>query len=207
MSPYEILGIRPSSTLAAAEAAYRARLHECHPDVHAHAGPDAVAWAEQRTRELNDAIRSIRRQHAQPTFAASPAGEGFGGPGFDPGDGAGWDGAGWFGNPSRPRWTVQCAICGLPLDDQYAYRVHLVLDHAFAKRLARQRRRAQRPPVLTLIPAPMFWALMTLMVYWGALFATFGDSTIALAGWWIGIAAFLVFLPFAYRAGRHRRRF
>jgi hypothetical protein len=203
MSPYEILGIRPSATLAAAEAAYRARLRESHPDVHAHAGPDAVAWAEQRTRELNDAIRDIRRLHAEPAFTPNADDDWFARDhGFTTSDDTDW-----FGNPTRPRWTVQCALCGLPVDDQREYRVHLVLDHAFAERLAKQRRRAARPPLLTLIPAPMFWALMTLMVYWGVLFSVFGDSAIALAGWWLGIFAFLIFLPFAYRAGRYRRRF
>jgi hypothetical protein len=58
-----------------------------------------------------------------------------------------------------------------------------------------------------MIPAPMFWALMLLMVYWACVFSAFGDSSAALAGWWIGIVAYLVFLPFAYRAVRYRRRF
>jgi hypothetical protein len=188
--------------LAAAEAAYRARLRECHPDVHAQAGPEAVAWAEQRTRALNAAIRTIRQQHTQPSFASSPAGDRFA---REHGFTADTD-HDWFGNPSRPRWSVQCVLCGLPIDDQNQYRVHLVLDHAFAEKLAKQRRRAARPPFLTLIPAPMFWVLMTLMVYWGVLFSVFGDSKIALTGWWLGIFAFLVFLPFAYRATRYRRR-
>ncbi len=60
MSPYEILGIRPTASLDEAEAAYRALLRECHPDLHLHAGAEATAWAEQRTRALNAAIRAIR---------------------------------------------------------------------------------------------------------------------------------------------------
>ena len=200
MSPYEILGIRPAATLDEAEAAYRARLREWHPDLHAHAGLEAVARAEQRTRELNAAIQTIRNR---PRVLAGAADVWFARDhGFDT-----TEDTDWFGNPSRPRWSVPCALCGLWMDDASEYRVHLVLDHAFAERVRKQHRRAARPPWLTFIPAPMFWALMILMIYWGCMFATFGDSGIAIAGWWLGILAYLVFLPFAYRAERYRRRF
>ncbi len=200
MSPYEILGIRPTASLDEAEAAYRALLLECHPDLHVQDGPEALAWAEQRTRELNAAIHTIRT--ADRVFVG-PAGDPFG---RDHGFSAP-NQSDWFGNPSRPRFSVTCVVCGVAIDDPTEYRVHLVLDHAFAERVRRYHRGMAGAPRLTMIPAPMFWSLMLLMVYWACIFSIFGDSSAAMAGWWLGIIAFLVFLPFAYRAGRYRRRF
>jgi hypothetical protein len=200
MSPYEILGIRPTASRDEAEAAYRALMRECHPDLHLHAGPEAVAWAEQRTRHLNAAIRAIRTEDR--VFVGT-AGEQFA---RDHGFRA-TDDTDWFGNPTRPRFNITCVMCGLQIEEQSEYRVHLLLDHAFAEQLRKHRLRAMRPPRLTMIPAPMFWALMLLMVYWACVFSIFGDSSAGLAGWWIGIVAYLIFLPFAYRAVRYRRRF
>ncbi len=93
---------------------------------------------------------------------------------------------------------MTCVMCGLPIDEQSEYRIHLVLDHAFAEHVQKHQRRLTRPPKLTLIPAPMFWALMLLLVYWACVFSLLGDSGAAMAGWWLGIAVYLVFLPFAY---------
>lgn len=200
MSPYEILGVRPAATIDEAEAAYRALLRECHPDLHAHAGPEAVAWAERRTRDLNAAIHTIRTSER---LHVGAAGDTFA-------DAHGFRASNdtdWFGNPNRPRFTITCALCGIDLEDAGEYRVHLVLDHALAKRMRRQRARAMRTPILAYVPAPMFWALVLLVVYGVTVFGTLGDSTAALLGWWLGILAYLVFLPFAYRADRHRRRF
>jgi hypothetical protein len=198
MSPYEILGIRPTASLDEAEAAYRALLREFHPDLHLQAGPEAVAWAEQRTRQLNAAIHTLRtRDRVFAGTARDP---------YGPNDFRVADATDWFGNRTRTHFDITCVVCGAAIGDPTAYRVHLVLDHAFAERL-RKRSRIGRPPRLTLIPAPMFWALMVLMVYWACIFSTLGDSSLAIAGWWLGIVAYLVFLPFAYRAVRYRRRF
>jgi hypothetical protein len=191
MSPYEILGVRPAATLDEAEAAYRALLRECHPDLHAHAGPEAVAWAERRTRELNAAIHTLR---SDARIFVGTAGEPFAD-------------ADWFAPPDPHRCTITCVLCGIEIDDPGEYRVHLVLDHALAKRMRRRRTRAARTPILAYVPAPMFWALVLLVVYGVTVFGTLGDSPVAIAGWWLGILAYLVFLPFAYRADRHRRRF
>jgi hypothetical protein len=199
MSPHEILGIRPTASIDEAEAAYRARLRECHPDLHAHAGADAVAWAEQRTRALNRAIEAIRaggadfRRHIDDAFGAAH--------GFTPGPGTDW-----FGNTIDPRPSVRCVFCGLAVEDANSYRTHLLLDHAFVERARRQGRRTT-PSWLTWIPAPTFWSLVLLIAYGAVLFDSLGDSGLAVAGWWAGIAAFLAFLPFAYRAERYRRRF
>ena len=200
MSPYEILGIRPTASRNEAEAAYRALLRECHPDLHLHSGPEALARAEQQTRQLNAAIHIIRTEDR---VYVGTAGEQFA---RDHGFHATTD-TDWFGNPNRPRFTINCVMCGLEIEEQSEYRVHLLLDHAFAERVRKHHRRLARPPRLTMIPAPMFWALMLLMFYWACVFSIFGDSPAALAGWWLGILAFLIFLPFAYRAERYRRRF
>jgi hypothetical protein len=184
MSPHEILGIPPTASLDEAEAAYRALLRECHPDLHAHAGPEAVAWAERRTRALNAAIEAIRAQggvFVPPYEDAFAYAHGFAsGPATD-----------WFGNPT--------------VDDSRSYRVHLLLDHAFVERARRRRVQPARNTWLAWIPAPAFWAVVVFAVYAVALFSTLGDSAAALVGWWAGVAAILSFLPVAYRAQRNRR--
>jgi hypothetical protein len=199
MSPYEILGIRSTATVDEAEAAYRALLRECHPDLHVQGGPEAVAWAEHRTRELNAAIRTIRTRTR--VFAGSAGDEFADAYGFTPG--AGTD---YFGNPNHSRLSVGCPMCDAFFEDAAQFRVHLVLDHAFANHMARRARRPI-PKWMSWIPAPMFWSLLVLALYWCVLFGVLGDSTVALVGMWIGVVAYLVFLPFAYRAERYRRRF
>lgn len=168
MSPFEILGVRPMASIEEAEAAYRARLREWHPDLHVRGGPDAVARAEQRTRELNEAIRAIRA-----------------------------------GRCDVEQPVSHCGLCGVPLDTARDHRVHLI-DHAHAALRARARR---RPPRLSWMPAPMFWSLVVVTFYWAIVFSVFGDSATAVAGWWIGVVSYLLFLPVAYRADRYRRRF
>jgi hypothetical protein len=199
MSPYEILGIRPTATVDEAEAAYRALLRECHPDLHAHAGPDAVAWAERRTRQLNAAIHDIRSAHR--VFAGS-AGDDFAGTHDFRTDAVG----DYFGNPNHGRLSVGCPMCEAFFEDPAAFRAHVVLDHAFANHLTRSARRSV-PKWLSWVPSPMFWSLLVLVAYWCTLFGVLGDSTLALVGMWIGVFAYLLFLPFAYRAERYRRRF
>jgi hypothetical protein len=98
----------------------------------------------------------------------------------------------------------RCLLCGVLLSDPRQHRAHLVFDHAWAAKRQRSQRQIVR---LSWIPAPMFWALVVVMMYWGVVFAVFGDSAPALAGWWIGVFAYLAFLPVAYEVQRHRRRF
>ena len=199
MSPYEILGIRPTASRNEAEAAYRALLRECHPDLHLGAGPEALARAEQnapaqrghshhphRGPRLRRGLR--RAVRPEPRFPLH--------------------GGQRLVRPSEPT-QVHDQLRDVRTPDRRAIRVPraLLLDHVFAERVRKHQRRIARPPRLTLIPAPMFWALMLLMFYWACVFSIFGDSSAALAGWWLGILAFLIFLPFAYKAERYRRRF
>jgi hypothetical protein len=198
MSPHEILGIPPTASIDEAESAYRALLRECHPDLHAHAGPEAVAWAERRTRALNAAIQAIR---AQSEVFVPPAEDGFArAQGF-----ASASDADWFGNPLDARPSIPCVFCGLTVENSRSYRVHLLLDHAFVERARRRRVHPAYTTWLAWMPAPAFWSVVVFAVYAVALFSTLGDSGVALVGWWAGVAAILLFLPFAYRAQRNRR--
>lgn len=60
MNPYEVLGVGPATPIEEIEAAYRLRLREWHPDLHQAEGPEAVARAEDQTRQLNAAMARIR---------------------------------------------------------------------------------------------------------------------------------------------------
>jgi hypothetical protein len=200
MTPFEVLGIRATASVEEAEAAYRQLLHEFHPDRHAQAGPEQVAWAEAQTRQLNAAITEIR--------ARGRVFVGVGGAPFIRVRGFHTDASGSrSGNPWRPRNRIRCVLCGLSVDDSRVYRSHVLLDHALAGRAARAREAAGFPQWLAWVPAPMFWSLVVLVVYGCLLFAVFGDSGVSIAGWWLGVISYLVFLPVAYRAERIRRRF
>lgn len=98
-NPYEILGIRPTDSLDAAEAAYHRLVRSQHPDLHHAEGPEAVARAEQLTLALNEAIAAVRLDHryrdqGTATSTANPA------------DGwsttTGWAGSGSGPGSSRP---------------------------------------------------------------------------------------------------------
>lgn len=58
--PYEVLGIGRTATLAEAEAAYRRRLQEVHPDRHRDADTGTQTSLAAETRALNEAIRALR---------------------------------------------------------------------------------------------------------------------------------------------------
>jgi hypothetical protein len=196
MTPFETLGIPVTATVEEAEAAYRRLLYECHPDRHAQARPGQRAWAEARTRQLNEAISEIRARARVPIGAGAP---------FPSAHGTGPRGD-WFGNPVRTPPRMRCAFCGLSIDDSREYRAHVLLDHALAGRAARARTAAGVPPWLAWVPAPMFWSFVALLAYWFLLFSLFGDSTASSVGVWVGVLAYLAFLPTAYRAQRIRRR-
>ena len=58
--PYAVLGIPATATLAQAEAAFRERLREVHPDRHPDADDEVAEADAAATRALNDAIREVR---------------------------------------------------------------------------------------------------------------------------------------------------
>jgi hypothetical protein len=64
MNPYRELGVEPTASIDEIEARYRLLMREHHPDYHQGSGPDGLAEAERRTRNLNWAMDQIR-QHRE----------------------------------------------------------------------------------------------------------------------------------------------
>ena len=136
MDPFETLGIGPTASMEDAEAAYRAALRAWHPDLHQAQGPAAVAEAEARTRDLNDAIARVRAGWRPP-----PAG-------WDAASSVSWEGAWGTGRPgtptsstagSRTRSPVPCPYCGEPFTNLPDYEAHLRTAHEVSHLLAGRR--------------------------------------------------------------------
>ena len=127
MDPFEVLGVAPGASTEQIEAAYRAGLRAWHPDLHQGEGGAALAEAERRTRELNEAMAHIRSGW----FSSPPSG------GDDD-----WStpepGAPWFRPPPRPRGPVPCPFCGAPFVDLASYEAHLGSEHRVAARTPRR---------------------------------------------------------------------
>lgn len=135
MNPYEILGVAPTAELDEAEAAYRALLRAWHPDLHQVDGPAAVAEAEARTRQLNEAITWVRSGWRPAPAAGAP------------GQATGWgpppDGQDWTGSPvDGRRHSVPCPFCGIPFTHLASYEWHL--SHAHHLRDMTEGRRPHR---------------------------------------------------------------
>jgi curved DNA-binding protein CbpA len=163
------LGLAPGASLDEAEEAYYRLLRLEHPDLHQGAGPERVAQAEQRTRELNAAISALRDRAAATAAAGVAGGAAAGGsargtstrgasrpdagsrtdpgsgdagsdPGFDGRFHAGFDAT---SGPTRvyaaPRPTVDCPWCGEPFSRQIDLKAHVLVDHDL--RLDRRERR------------------------------------------------------------------
>jgi len=60
--PYQVLGIPNHADPQAVKDAWRKALRVFHPDRVAGQGPEMIALAERKTRELNAAYEAIRRQ-------------------------------------------------------------------------------------------------------------------------------------------------
>ncbi len=63
--PYATLGVSPSATDDAVEAAYRRLMSEFHPDRVASAGAEIRELAEHRSREANAAWDQIKRERGR----------------------------------------------------------------------------------------------------------------------------------------------
>src|SRR3954454_20579345 len=57
------MDVSPASTLDQIESKYRSMLLIYHPDLNRQHVPDVVAQAEKKTRQLNEAMALLRRQH------------------------------------------------------------------------------------------------------------------------------------------------
>ena len=62
-SPYEILGLSTSASVAEIRTAYRQRVKACHPDLFAGMDPQAKALAERWTKALNAAYATLNPRH------------------------------------------------------------------------------------------------------------------------------------------------
>ena len=60
--PYVLLGVAPGASDEELEHAYRRLMSEYHPDRVSHAAKEIRDMADRRTREINQAYDSIRRQ-------------------------------------------------------------------------------------------------------------------------------------------------
>ena len=61
VDPYQILGVDSSASAAAIQSAYRARIHEYHPDKVAHLGEELQKVAHRKTLEIQQAYEQLRR--------------------------------------------------------------------------------------------------------------------------------------------------
>ena len=59
--PYEILGIGTSASGEEIQSAYRARMHEYHPDKAAHLGADLQKVAHRKAVEIQQAYEQLRK--------------------------------------------------------------------------------------------------------------------------------------------------
>lgn len=192
MDPYEVLGIPPTATLDDAEAAYHHLLRIHHPDMHHGAGPDAVAAAEKRTRELNAAIGLVREggfEVLDPDTEVNGTRDFWTG-GFT-GTGASHvrsetrerpreDTDGWsaWTNDERPFVPTACPWCGTVFVEPESFRSHVEHEHDLdlhphepRKRRRRFRRRSSEVPLLMMIVLAVLiavgaaWAATNWFVY------------------------------------------
>jgi DnaJ like chaperone protein len=61
VDPYEILGIDSSASGEEIQVAYRARMHEYHPDKVAHLGEELQKVAHRKTLEIQEAYEQLRK--------------------------------------------------------------------------------------------------------------------------------------------------
>jgi hypothetical protein len=59
--PHAVLGVAPGATFEQVRQAWRARITQYHPDKVAHLAPEFRALAEQKTRELNEALAALAK--------------------------------------------------------------------------------------------------------------------------------------------------
>lgn len=177
--PYRVLGISSRASLDEAQDAYHRLLRREHPDLHHRAGPERVGRAEQRTRDLNAAISSIRDAETvrsrSTSGVRSPSGgpAGPGGPeGTTPphGANAAVDGGGVWDDHEN-RWTVPpvanatapCPWCGEQFERGVDLKDHVLVTHdlrvdrrvrggLFGGRIRRRARAAGHLPLWGVLP-------------------------------------------------------
>jgi len=64
---YDLLGVKPTATMAEIKSAYRHRIKQCHPDKLAGRGEDFRKLAEERAKALNEAYEVLKTRHGSGT--------------------------------------------------------------------------------------------------------------------------------------------
>lgn len=59
--PYSVLGVSPSASREAIQAAYRLRMKEYHPDKVAHLGEDLQVLAHEKSQQIQRAYKQLHR--------------------------------------------------------------------------------------------------------------------------------------------------
>ena len=121
--PYAVLGVSSRASLGEAEDAYHRLLRQEHPDLHHTAGPERVAHAERRTRELNAAISAIRDAATVTATTGRTSDDPAQGRWVD-GSGSGDRSAGRDAAPSAP-----CPWCGERFERAVELKDHVLTTH------------------------------------------------------------------------------
>ncbi len=183
MNPYKVLGVDPSATIDQIEISYRQLLRAHHPDVHHAGSPADLAAAEQRTRELNEAMALIRagwrpRPEGPTTWPRWRTDEAVWRARAERWEAAFRGGADtdWFGHPyhdGRVPRQVHCPLCRRDFDDAARFHRHLTSDHHLREDtfVAAPKVHAERMHWLVWVPAPpltfgaLFFVYLTVVVH------------------------------------------
>jgi curved DNA-binding protein CbpA len=192
LDPHRVLGVPRGVSIEEAEDAYHRLLRHEHPDLHHGAGPERVAHAERRTRELNAAISTLRDADS---LRAGAARDRTGG-GRDAGAGTDRrrDEAGYATGrsaPDEPASSAPCPWCGEPFVHAADLKDHVFAAHdlrldrrvrpgLFGGRIHRWTRAAGHLPLWGLIPLNLVLALLV-----GVLAAQLANETVG--AWAFGI--------------------
>ncbi len=227
MNPYRELGVDPTASISEIEARYRLLMREYHPDFHQHAGPEGLAQAERRTRNLNGAMDRIRQDRASesdtPAWSWEPDGrhsrDDGDRPGADTGRQGPWAGENPFwrppgehgvGNDTRARdWSgnaiptdepVPCPFCRKPFRRLAGYEQHLRDVHRFRDGSPSAQRAPRARGFLAVIGSLRFIPAWLVMLVAIAFWIMLGFA------WFLGVATFLALVLWTQTDRRFRNR-
>jgi len=201
--------VSPACTLSEIETRYRSLLLIHHPDLNRQKGPAVVAQAEQKTRQLNEAMAVLRRQHpsggvkvssTQRPSERSATYRGSGTTRTGPyADGVPFT---WGPPPPDPNRAYNCPLCGditetLPEFEDHVARAHNIsLDPRSKTKPARKR----VLPVGTFATVSRFviWIAIVLVTVWGYVWFlghSYGFEQLASIGLiiWLVVVTWVIF--------------